>query len=228
MPESPEPMIQVAGVIDLAEAQMLCDAGVNYLGFPLRLKDGREDQTESEAKAIVTVVGDEARTIVITYLDQADEIVALCDDLGVSGVQLHGEINRDTLEKIREQRRELFVIKSLVVDKKNLAELISTVDDLHPWVDAFLTDTYDPATGRSGATGIAHDWRTSRQLVEASPKPVILAGGLTADNVLAAIQDVRPAGVDAHTGLEGPDGRKDVVCVQRFVSQANEAFRHLR
>jgi phosphoribosylanthranilate isomerase len=53
---------------------------------------------------------------------------------------------------------------------------------------------------------------------------VILAGGLTADNVRAAIAAVRPAGVDAHTGVEGPDGRKDPALVRRFVAEARRGF----
>ena len=61
--------------------------------------------------------------------------------------------------------------------------------------------------------------------MEFSLKPVILAGGLTPENVRAAIIKVRPAGVDAHTGLEGPDGRKDPALVAKFVSEARKAFR---
>jgi phosphoribosylanthranilate isomerase len=85
-------------------------------------------------------------------------------------------------------------------------------------VDAFITDTYDPTTGRSGATGKTHAWGVSRRLVELSPKPVILAGGLTPENVRAAVLAVRPAGVDVHTGVEGPDGRKAPRLVEHFVA----------
>ena len=222
-----KPIIQIAGVIDLDEAQMLCGAGVNYLGFPLRLKDGREDQTEEEARAIIRSVGSSIKTIVITYLDDADEIIKFCDYLGVSGAQLHGSISEGELTKLRSLRPELFLIKSLVIREDNFAELESLVGELHSLVDAFITDTYDPATGRSGATGMTHDWKISRRLVDASPKPVILAGGLNADNVREAILAVRPAGVDVHTGVEGPDGRKDLDCVRRFIAEANAAFEEI-
>jgi len=94
-------------------------------------------------------------------------------------------------------------------------------------VDAFITDTYDPATGACGATGRTHDWSVSRKLVELSSRPVLLAGGLTPDNIRQAIGQVRPAGVDAHTGVEGPDGRKDPALVRRFVAEARAAFHAL-
>ena len=55
------------------------------------------------------------------------------------------------------------------------------------WVDGFITDTYAPETGASGATGRTHDWTVSHRLAMLSPKPVILAGGLTPSNVRQAI-----------------------------------------
>jgi phosphoribosylanthranilate isomerase len=105
--------------------------------------------------------------------------------------------------------------------------LQARVERLGPTVDAFITDTYDPATGADGATGMTHDWSLSRALVTRSDRPVILAGGLTPDNVRAAILAVGPAGVDVHTGVEGPDGRKDAARVRRFVAAARAGFRAL-
>jgi len=110
----------------------------------------------------------------------------------------------------------------------NAAALQEAVDRFAPLVDAFITDTFDPATGASGATGKTHDWTVSRRLVERSPKPVILAGGLTAGNVRDAIRTVRPAGVDVHTGVEGSDGRKRRDLVHTFVAEARAGFASLR
>jgi len=85
-------------------------------------------------------------------------------------------------------------------------------------------DTYDAATGRHGATGKTHDWSVSRRLVELSPKPVVLAGGLNPGNVRAAIAAVQPAGVDVHTGIERPDGRKRRDLTEHFVAEARAGF----
>ncbi len=98
------------------------------------------------------------------------------------------------------------------------------VAEFAPHVDAFITDTYDPETGASGATGRTHDWAVSRHLVELSPKPVILAGGLTASNVREAIEFVRPAGVDVHTGIERDDGRKCPDLTTRCVAEGRAGF----
>jgi phosphoribosylanthranilate isomerase len=140
--------------------------------------------------------------------------------LGVEMVQLHGDIAVDELKRLREVEPGWRIIKSLVVTGDNIGALLDDVDRLAPWVDAFITDTFDPATGARGATGKTHDWAVSRKLVEISPKPVILAGGLNPANVREAIRMVRPAGVDVHTGIEGADGRKRRDLTERFVTEA--------
>ena len=116
------------------------------------------------------------------------------------------------------------MIKSLVIGKRDDKALEATVNELSPFVDAFITDTFDPTTGASGATGKTHDWRVSRRLVELARRPIILAGGLTPENVKRAILEVRPAGVDSHTGVEDSTGRKSREKVQKFLSEACEAF----
>lgn len=218
------PIIQIAGILDRAEAQMLADSGVQRLGFPLGLEVHREDLPEDEAAAIIRTLGLGPSAWLITYLDDPRSIAALCDRLGCAGVQLHGPLGEERVTELRALRPELQVIKSLIVREDNLAALEALVTAFSPHVDGFITDTFDPATGASGATGRTHDWAVSRRLVELSPRPVILAGGLTPENVGRAIRTVRPAGVDAHTGVEGPDGRKDSHRVRAFVAEAEAAF----
>ena len=217
-------VIQIAGVIDKQEARMLVDAGVDYLGFPLRLKDGREDLTEDEAAEIIQSLSPPAYGVVITYISDADEIHKFCSHLHTKVIQLHGSISMDEIIKLKKLSPELFIIKSLVVRENNIGELQTLINDLSPYVNSFITDTFDPDTGRTGATGKVHDWNVSKQMVELSPKPVILAGGLTADNVAEAIAFVKPAGVDSHTGVEEGNGRKDPLLVNQFVKNARRAF----
>jgi len=130
----------------------------------------------------------------------------------------------EELERTKLLRPGLEIIKSLVVAENNYPELERTVDTLSAFVDAFITDTFDPATGAEGATGKTHDWNISRKLVEISPKPVIIAGGLNHTNVKQAILEIHPAGVDAHTGVESKDGRKNYDMVKKFVNESKEGF----
>ena len=216
--------IQIAGVIDAVEARLLLDCGVRYLGFPLRLPVNCPDLTDLEAAAIIRGLPEGAHGVLITYLDRASDIVALCAELGARIVQVHGAIAAAELARLKTLDPGLSVIKSLVVGLREPAALEAEAERLAPWVDAFITDTFDPATGATGATGRTHDWSVSRRLVECQPRPVVLAGGLTPENVAEAIRQVRPAGVDSHTGVEGADGRKSRDKVMRFVAAARAAF----
>ena len=218
------PLIQVAGIIDGTEAALVQECGVRYLGFPLRLPVNREDLTETEAAVIIRSLRPPVRGVLITYLDQAEAVIAFCRALGARMVQLHGDISASELARLRELDPGLTIIKSLVVGRQPMPVLEGLVTELGPLVDGFLTETYAPDTGAAGATGRTHDWALSRRLVELSVRPVILAGGLTPANVRQAISMVRPAGVDVHTGVEDASGRKDRVKLQAFVAEANAAF----
>jgi phosphoribosylanthranilate isomerase len=219
-----ENLVQIAGVIDAGEAQMLQQCGVRYLGFPLRLPVHREDLTEEEAAAIIKNLAPPVFGVLITYLSEASKIAAFCHALGARIVQLHGDIDQDELTHLKTLDPNLTMIKSLVVGMRDDQALESMLRELSAFVDAFITDTFDPKTGASGATGKIHDWRVSRRMVELSPRPIILAGGLTPENVRRAILEVRPAGVDSHTGVEDATGRKTREKVQKFLSEAHEAF----
>ncbi len=220
-------LIQIAGISDEAEARMLRRCGVNYLGFPLRLPIHREDISEADAAKIIGDLEAPAFGVLITYLDDAGEIAAFSSSLGAHIVQLHGDIAVEELAKLKAIAPELLVIKSLVVGLHGEHVLEAMADRCSAHVDAFITDTFDPATGATGATGITHDWSVSRRLVEMSTRPVILAGGLGPDNVRRAILDVRPGGVDSHTGVEDDAGRKCPDKVKAFVAEAEAGFRLL-
>jgi phosphoribosylanthranilate isomerase len=217
-------MIQVAGAVSVEEALMLASCGVTHVGLPLRLAFHKPDVSDEEARAICAALKGRAESVLITYLEDAAETLALCRFLGADGVQLHGTMPLAQVRALRQAAPELFVIKSLVVGTAPEADILAQAQAHAPFVDAFLTDTFDPASGATGATGKAHDWAVSARLARALPRPLILAGGLTLENVASAIAAVRPAGVDAHTGLEDARGRKDEALVRAFVAQAGGAF----
>jgi phosphoribosylanthranilate isomerase len=218
-------IIQIAGIIDEDEAKMVLDAGATHLGFPFRLDFNQEDLTEEYAAQIINNLKISDEAVLITYLDKSDEIIKLADYLGCKTVQLHGPISLRELEKLRNDAPQLGIWKSLVVKNDNADELTNLVRSMENLVDAFITDTFNPETGASGATGKTHDWRVSKKITELSKKPVIIAGGLNPDNVFDAIIQIKTFGVDVHTGIENPDGRKDKAKVKAFIDEANRGFR---
>lgn len=223
-------LIQVAGVFDLEEANMLARCGVHVVGIPLRLPVNTPDLSEEQAKELIRRLPEMLTPVLITYETDAQRLLDLIDFLNVPVLQMHADPpGVDLFERVKRFMPHLYIIKSLVIRPETAVDdLKRRVDAYSEHVDAFITDTFDPSTGATGATGKPHDWEVSRALVEYSSLPVIHAGGLTPKNVGQAIHSVAPAGVDAHTGLEGVDGRKDETLVKEFVKEATEAFKEKR
>lgn len=215
-------IIQAAGVKNKAELELLIEAGFTDIGFPLRLPVNQADTSESEAKDLIILIPKNINKVLISYIDNAKELIELSDYLGTNIIQIHGEINLAELKKIKTSRPKLKIIKSLVIKEGNFLELEKTIYSLEKYVGFFITDTYDPHTGASGATGKTHDWNISKAIVSLSSKPVILAGGLNPSNVRNAISFVKPAGVDVHTGIENSFGDKDKYLAKNFVIETKK------
>lgn len=220
-------LIQIAGVRDEAECALLVRSGVDLIGFPLRLPFGGEDLTEPDAARIISKLPASVKAVCITYLESARDVADLCAALGAAWVQLHGPFSVQEMLRLRELAPGLSIIKSLIVRGGNTDALFEELDRYNDLISAFITDTFDPQTGRCGATGLQHDWQISRKIVERSKRPVILAGGLRSENIRDAILTVRPAAVDAHTGVEDGVGAKDATRLAAFVREAREAFNQI-
>src|SRR5262249_6130052 len=210
--------VQIAGISSLDEALAAERAGADALGFTLRLPSGVHDGlTEAKARDIIAQLPPFVVSVAITYEATARAAVELCRYLGVMAVQLHGDFPTGELRLIRAALPHLKLIRAVHVTGP---DAIARAHALERHVDALILDTYDPVSGRGGATGKTHDWEVSRALVQAVRVPIILAGGLTPDNVATAIRRVEPWGVDVHTGVEDPDGTRNLAKIRAFIAQA--------
>jgi len=217
-------LIQIAGAKNLKETQMLLIAGADHIGFPLRLPHGGEDLTEDMARQIIRKIDQPDKFVLITYLTDPAAIIKFCEYLNIHKVQLHNDLQPTILKEINQKAPDLQIIKSLIIKENNQEHLEDYIAKSYQYVDYYITDTYDPETQAIGATGKTHNWEISKKIVEISPRPVILAGGLDPHNISEAIKYIQPDGVDAHTGLEDNQGHKDPDLVQKFVKRAQKAF----
>jgi phosphoribosylanthranilate isomerase len=140
--------------------------------------------------------------------ERPERILDVLDHARLRGVQLHGHETPAEAAVIR--RRVPFLIQAFGADDPRLAR----IDDYG--VDAVMLDSSTPGSG------VAFDWALAERYVPG--RRVILAGGLTPENVAAAIEQVRPWGVDVASGVEASPGRKDAVKVRRFVAHAADAL----
>jgi phosphoribosylanthranilate isomerase len=100
--------------------------------------------------------------------------------------------------------------------------ILQTLDALHAHAERFVLDTYHPT--QLGGTGLTQDWARLREVCARAPRPILLAGGLTPENVADAIRTARPAGVDVSSGVEAAPGRKDPAKVRAFIRNAKTAL----
>ncbi|MBM4325560.1 MAG: phosphoribosylanthranilate isomerase [Deltaproteobacteria bacterium] len=220
------PRIQVAGVSSLEEALFCASVGVDALGLTLELPTGIHDGLDrATARRIIEALPSVVLPVVITYLDTAQDAAALVQEVRGQAIQFHGGITPKELERFRSAVPAVKTIGRVTVIDRSSVDMVGLF--LPPLWDAVILDSYDPATGRLGATGVTHDWAVSALIVKVAKAPVILAGGLTPENVAQAILTVRPAGVDAHSGVENEDGSRNFDRIKAFAQAANEAFRQI-
>jgi phosphoribosylanthranilate isomerase len=209
--------VKICGIRRLDDALAAAEYGADELGFLVGQKHTSPDFLEpADAAAIVRALPPSVSTVLVTHLAEPDDIVALAAEIGVTSIQLHGDTSPDQAATIKERVPQIKIYKAIhVID----AQSINTARQ-YTLADALVLDTLDISTDRVGGTGRTHDWAISRQIVEQLSIPVILAGGLTPDNVATAVRHVRPYGVDVNSGTKGSDGYKDNAKLKRFIDKA--------
>jgi phosphoribosylanthranilate isomerase len=207
--------VQVAGITSARDALLVAEAGADAVGFTIGLPKGAPDDTPPEAAAAaVRALPPFVTPVLITYRSEAEEVARLLEAIGARTVQLHGGASEEAVARLRALVPGVKVVRVVHVTGPEAVAEATTIAD----ADALLLDTFDPITGRRGATGKTHDWRISAAIVRSVRVPVILAGGLRPENVAEAIRTVQPWGVDVHTGVEDAWGRLDPARLQAFLA----------
>ena len=175
------------------------------------------------ANRIFDAVGSRVAKVALSLSGESDEIEALVRSVRFDLPHLGAwpdRVRPDDVARLKERHPGLRVIRTIPVVGP---EALQTARDFQGVVDYLLLDSCDPTTRSIGATGLAHDWSVSARIVAAVRAPIILAGGLSPENVREAIRTVRPWGVDSNTLTSHADDRlrKDPSRVPRFIEAAH-------
>ena len=205
------PEIKICGLTNLADAQLAVEHGAWALGVIFHRPSPRRC-TLVEATAISSAFRREAEVVGVFVNRPLDEVVRIADATGLTMVQLHGDEGPIYAAQLA-RRSGLRVIKAAqIAGKADLQAIGAFHTDFH-LLDAHSEDL-------RGGTGLTFDW----QLVESRHRrvPMILSGGLTAENVGEAIATTEPFGVDVASGVEAGPGRKDPAKLAAFFAVVSE------
>jgi phosphoribosylanthranilate isomerase len=165
--------------------------------------------------------------VALSVEDDPDAITAMVLAVRPDVLHLCGLAGAVPLETVRALRARLPGVGIMQAVSVAGPEAIETALAYQAVSDYLILDTQAPTIAGIGASGQTHDWTISRRIVERVRIPVILAGGLSPENVAEAIRAVRPWGVDSltHTNRPAPGGfRKDIERVRQFVAAAQGAL----
>ncbi len=198
--------VKICGITSLGDAECAVEAGADALGFIFFRKSLRN--IEPGAAADITARIPESILKVGVFVDEnIGTMQTIASRCGLDRLQLHGNESIETCAASRTPVIKAFRIQ----DQSSLVPLREYK------VSAFLLDSY--VAGQLGGTGEKFNWDLAIQ-AKAFGTPIILAGGLTPENVAEAVARARPYGVDVSSGVESAPGKKEHVKVREFVRRA--------
>lgn len=210
--------VKICGITTEAALDAAIDGGADYVGFVFFPKSPRNVDIAT-AKRLANRVGDKVKVVALT-VDASDDLVTdINDAIGPDFFQLHGTESVDRIE----------AVTCMTGRPAIKAVAISTEDDVHraetflPVAELILFDAKPPTRTDAlpGGNGIAFDWSLIANVADSVP--YMLSGGLTPDNVAAAIQQTGAKIVDVSSGVESAPGVKDPVLIRRFLEAAKTA-----
>ena len=201
--------IKICGITNPEDAAAAVEAGVDALGFVLYRKSPRYIEPHL-VKQIIAALPPFVLPVGVFVNEDAKVVRDLMDSCGLALAQLHGDetatycetLGRPVLKAIRLKDRPSFLALAEFRGRAGVRGLL---------LDAYSEDAY-------GGTGRTTDWSLAAEVARAAT--VMLAGGLTAENVGAAVRTVRPYGVDVSSGVEDRSGKKNREKMRAFVQAA--------
>jgi phosphoribosylanthranilate isomerase len=224
--------IKICGINDLAQAVEIARLSPDAIGLNFYARSVRSVSAEV-ARKIVDQLPASIQPIGVFVESTAEIMLQTCATCGLGGAQLHSDSPTDSLDELTDffasshsgpKRIRAFRIGASGL--KPVADYFERDQARDFPADAYLVDSH--VEGQYGGTGKIAPWDLLRNEYQKEEwPPLILAGGLRAENVGEAIDAVRPWGVDVASGVESAPGVKDVALVERFIDEARRAFAKL-
>ncbi len=213
--------VQIYTMQSVDEALEVASLGVDHIGITPSSIGLPGEIDYDTAREIVEAVGKSAVCVALTVESSLDEIENMVlavrpDILHLCG--LENSFPPDAVLKLRDRLPNMSIMQAISIAGPDAVEIAMSFQEV---ADYLILDTQAPDIAGIGASGVTHDWNISRSIVRELKIPVILAGGLSPENVAEAIEFVNPWAVDSltHTNQDLPDGgfKKDLNKIHQFV-----------
>jgi len=200
--------VKICGITKVEQGQAIAQLGAAALGFICVTASPRYIKPEM-IRAIIKQLPQKVDCIGVFANTTIEIICQVARQSQLTGVQLHGDESSEFCDRIKQLLPEIKVIKALRVKTTETLELAAIYAN---HVDTLLLDAYHPH--QLGGTGKTIDWKSLQQFRPSCPW--LLAGGLTPDNILEALEKLQPDGIDLSSGVEIAPGDKDLTKIARL------------
>jgi phosphoribosylanthranilate isomerase len=210
------PRVKICCIGSIDEARLAIEYGASAVGLVSAMPSGPGVIPETRIAEIASVIPPGVSSFLLTSSQDAREIIEQQHRTRVNTLQLVDEVYPGAYKDLRNALPGVGIVQVIHVRGE---ESIARAEAVAPYVDAILLDSGNPTlhTKELGGTGRVHNWKISKRVREVLPIPVFLAGGLTAENVASAVEEVSPYGLDTCTGVR-TNGNLDEVKLRRFFS----------
>ena len=220
--------VKICGITSIHDARLAADAGADYVGVLVDV--AVSERTRSTAQASEIANGSPIPTVLLLYNRTTSDIQEIVSQIQPFALQLLGQEPPQQVEELKDTVScQLWKSVYLPAGSPENVDMPTVQAEMQAYQDAgadfLLFDSVDMSLEkpRYGGTGKTCDWNVAAALITESPLPVFFAGGIRPENVKAAIETIRPHGIDLCSGVEASKGIKDPHKLEQLMEQVKQA-----
>ncbi len=228
MPKESRCAVKICGITSIHDALLAADTGADYVGVLVDVAVSERTRSADQAAEIAN--GSPIPTVLLLYNRITSDIQEIVSQVQPFAVQLLGQESPQQVEALKDAVAcQLWKSVYLPAGSPENVDMPTVRAEMQAYQDAgadfLLFDSVDMSLEkpRYGGTGKTCDWHVAAELITESPLPVFFAGGIRPENVKAAIETIRPHGIDLCSGVEASKGIKDPRKLQQLMEQVNQA-----
>ena len=220
--------VKICGITSIHDARLAADTGADYVGVLVDV--AVSERTRSTAQASEIASGSPIPTVLLLYNRTTSDIQEIVSQIQPFALQLLGQEPPQQVGELKDTVPcQLWKSVYLPAGSPENVDMPTVQAEMQAYRDAgadfLLFDSVDMSLEkpRYGGTGKTCDWNVAAELITESPLPVFFAGGIRPENVKAAIETIRPHGIDLCSGVEASKGIKDPHKLEQLMEQVKQA-----